>query len=91
LVFKWHQDYNICQFYDNDILQKYFNTHNDIDNCSILITDKDIDTDCTVIFIGQTNKEYTHNILCNDKMSVVQAVKQILDSPVKIKRIEYDV
>ena len=91
LVFRWQQDYNICQFYDNDVLQKYFNTHQDIDNCNILITDKDIDTECTVIFIGDTHKEYDHNILCNDKMSVVQAVKQILDSPVKIKRIEYDV
>lgn len=89
----WKQDYNICQRYDSKMLETYFDTHNDIENCSILITD-DYETATKnsnkfVIFIGQKLGNIpTITLNDADDADLCQAVKYILDSPCSINHLD---
>jgi hypothetical protein len=92
LISKWKQDYNIGQHYDNDMVHKFFDTHSDLGNAAIIITDNvyiaDTHKDKFVIFIGN-NENYTcidlkQNVKDKD---IVNAIKYILDSTCNIKKM----
>lgn len=91
-ITKWKQDYNIAQVYTNSMVKHFFDTHNDIENSSILITDNtelaDMHNDKKIIFIGN-HKAHTSIILkhgVKDK-DIVNTIKYILDSTCNIKQV----
>jgi len=93
-ITKWKQDYNIAQYYKNSMLQKFFDTHNDFDVASIIVTDNDVIADNysfnkKIIYIGNHPK-YTSIVIGNNvkNKDIVNAVKYILDSTCNIKKIE---
>ena len=93
-ISKWKQDYNIGQCYKNDMVKKFFDTHDDLDLASIIITDDDTIAeryrfDKFIIYIGN-NINYTSIVLKNNvkDKDIVNAVKYILDSTCQISRID---
>ena len=92
LLSKWKQDYNIGQDYSNDMVQKFFDTHDNLQDAAIIITDNnsiaDQYKDKFIIFIGD-NENYTCidiNQGVKDK-DIVNAIKYILDSTCDIKKM----
>jgi hypothetical protein len=91
-ISQWKQDYNIAQIYKNEMIAKFFDTHDDVDNATIIITDDstiaDHYSDKTIIFIGKHTN--CTNIILNagakDK-DLVNAIKYILDSTCKISQV----
>lgn len=92
LISKWKQDYNIGQDYKNDMVRKFFDTHNNLEEAAIIITDNnsiaDQYKDKFIIFIGN-NENYTcidlkHNVADKD---IVNAIKYILDSTCNVKKM----
>lgn len=92
-ITKWKQDYNICQLYDSPMVNKFFDTHSDVESCSILVTDNykiaTSNASKFIIFIGEYTGEFTTitPTRTTKERDICQAIKYVLDSPVKIKNI----
>lgn len=93
-ISEWKQDYNIGQCYKNIMLEKFFDTHGDLEIASIIITDDDTIADHYsfnkfIIYIGD-HPDYTSIVIkdtAKDK-DLVNAIKYILDSTCYIKKVE---
>lgn len=93
LVTKWTQDYNICLTFDFPMLQEYYNTHSNIADAEVVITNIPL-PNCNKFQIVVWDKDLKldfASVIQHDEQTlpidIVNAVKFVLDNPNRIQSI----
>jgi hypothetical protein len=94
LVTIWKQDYNIFSNINIDMIDRYFDTHDDINSSKIIITsDKNLamaTNDKFVIFLGQEVLGNTAILISKNTKNkdILNSIKFVLDNPMILKSID---